>query len=128
MHLNNKVRVYDLAKKLNKSNKELLAVLQELGVTVKSHSSSIDEETAQAVENLLAESNPVQKKSPNLLGDFYYLHSSIQTHFFGISQKMTLTISLLFLLFFFRTSIPLSLFLNNFLDSVEKIPDTSGLL
>ena len=64
--MNNKVRVYDLAKKLKKSNKELLAVLQELGVTVKSHSSSIDEETAQAVENILAESSPAQKNLPNL--------------------------------------------------------------
>ena len=62
--MNNKVRIYDLAKKLKKSNKELIAVLQELGVTVKSHSSSIDEDTAQAVENLLAENNPAQKKSP----------------------------------------------------------------
>ena len=62
--MNNKVRIYDLAKKLKKSNKELIAVLQELGVTVKSHSSSIDEDTAQAVENLLMESSPVQKKSP----------------------------------------------------------------
>ena len=64
MHLNNKIRIYDLAKKLNKSNKELIAVLQELGVTVKSHSSSIDEDTAQAVENLLTESKPQQKPKP----------------------------------------------------------------
>ena len=62
--MNNKVRIYDLAKKLKKSNKELIAVLQELGVTVKSHSSSIDEETAQAVENIIAESSSAQKKSP----------------------------------------------------------------
>lgn len=64
MHLNNKVRIYDLAKKLNKSNKELIAVLQELGVTVKSHSSSIDDDIAQTVETLLTESKPEQKKSP----------------------------------------------------------------
>ncbi|MBQ9628208.1 MAG: translation initiation factor IF-2 N-terminal domain-containing protein, partial [Synergistaceae bacterium] len=41
--LNNKIRIYELAKKLNKSNKELLAVLQQLDIPVKSHSSSIDE-------------------------------------------------------------------------------------
>ena len=62
--MNNKIRVYELAKKLNKSNKELIAVLQELGVTVKSHSSSIDEDIAQTVENLLTESKTEQKKSP----------------------------------------------------------------
>ena len=62
--MNNKIRIYDLAKKLNKSNKELIAVLQELGVTVKSHSSSIDEDTAQAVENLLTESKPKAEQKP----------------------------------------------------------------
>ena len=62
--MNNKIRIYDLAKKLNKSNKELIAVLQELGVTVKSHSSSIDEDTAQAVENLLTESKPKSQQKP----------------------------------------------------------------
>ena len=60
--MNNKIRIYDLAKKLKKSNKELLAVLSELGITVKSHSSSIDEETAKTIETLLAESDAQVKK------------------------------------------------------------------
>ena len=62
--MNNKIRIYDLAKKLNKSNKELLAVLQQLDIPVKSHSSSIDEETAQIVENILneAEESASQEK------------------------------------------------------------------
>ena len=55
--LNNKIRIYDLAKKLNKSNKELIAVLLQLDIPVKSHSSSIDEETAQIVENILNEAD-----------------------------------------------------------------------
>ncbi len=55
--MNNKIRIYDLAKKLNKSNKELIAVLMQLDIPVKSHSSSIDEETAQIVENILNEAN-----------------------------------------------------------------------
>ncbi|MBQ7544856.1 MAG: translation initiation factor IF-2 [Synergistaceae bacterium] len=58
----NKIRVYELAKKLNKSNKELIAVLQELGVTVKSHSSSIDADIAQTVENLLSEAQSPKSK------------------------------------------------------------------
>ena len=53
--MNNKVRIYDLAKKLNKTNKELMALLEEMGVPFKSHSSSIDSETAQTVEALVAE-------------------------------------------------------------------------
>ena len=63
--MNNKIRVYDLAKKLNKSNKELIAVLQELGITVKSHSSSIDEDTALAVENIISEAQASKKKKPS---------------------------------------------------------------
>ncbi len=55
--MNNKVRIYDLARKLKKSNKELIAVLQQLDVPVKSHSSSIDEETAKIVENILNEAS-----------------------------------------------------------------------
>lgn len=42
-----KIRVYELAKKLEISNKELIAGLNEMGVEVKSHSSSIDEELAE---------------------------------------------------------------------------------
>ncbi|MBQ7154486.1 MAG: translation initiation factor IF-2 [Synergistaceae bacterium] len=57
----NKIRIYDLAKKLGKSNKELIAILQELGVTVRSHSSSIDEDIAQTVENLISEAQNPQK-------------------------------------------------------------------
>lgn len=55
--MNSKIRIYDLAKKLNKSNKELIAVLQQLDIPVKSHSSSIDAETAQIVENILNEAS-----------------------------------------------------------------------
>ncbi len=73
---NNKIRIYDLAKKLNKSSKELMAVLQELDVHVKSHISSIDAETAQIVENILTEqqadsNKPAKKfnKKPEFKGD-----------------------------------------------------------
>ena len=53
--MNNKIRVYELAKRLNKSNKELMSVLESLGVPVKTHMSSIDSETAQSVESILNE-------------------------------------------------------------------------
>ena len=52
--MNNRIRVYELAKMLGKSNKDLMKVLQDLGVEVKTHMSSIDGETAQLVEDALA--------------------------------------------------------------------------
>ena len=60
--LSDKIRIYDLAKKLNKSNKELIAVLQQLDIPVKSHSSSIDEETAQIVENIIKEASEAKSQ------------------------------------------------------------------
>lgn len=54
MPLNNRIRVYELAKMLGKSNKDLMKVLQDLGVEVKTHMSSIDGETAQLVEDALS--------------------------------------------------------------------------
>ena len=55
--MNNKIRIYELAKKLNKESKELMAVLESLKVNVKTHMSSIDAETAQIVEEILAEAD-----------------------------------------------------------------------
>ena len=62
--LNNKIRVYELAKKLNRSNKELMAVLEQLGIQIKTHMSSITNEEAQMVESLLAEAEKKKKPSP----------------------------------------------------------------
>lgn len=50
-----KVRIYDLARELNLSNKEVLDLLRDLGVEVKSHSSTIEEKDAQALKELLQE-------------------------------------------------------------------------
>ena len=51
-----KLRVYELAKILGKSNKEVCDILLDLGVDVKSHMSSIDSEIAQMVEDALTSS------------------------------------------------------------------------
>ncbi|OGI03793.1 MAG: hypothetical protein A2Y25_07215 [Candidatus Melainabacteria bacterium GWF2_37_15] len=48
-----KIRVYDIARKLNLSNKEVVTALEKLGVTVKSHSSTISPEEAVKLESLL---------------------------------------------------------------------------
>jgi translation initiation factor IF-2 len=47
------MRVYDLAKKLGKSNKDVIAALEKIGVKEKKHSSSLDEETAAKVQKAL---------------------------------------------------------------------------
>jgi len=45
-----KVRVYELAKKLGMDNKDLLKVIADLGLEVKNHMSSLDDEAAAAIQ------------------------------------------------------------------------------
>lgn len=58
-----KIRVYELAKMLDMSNKELLELLHTLDIEVKSHMSSIDAEIAQLVEDAVKDSPPEGKAS-----------------------------------------------------------------
>ncbi len=51
-----KVRVYELAKELNLANKELIELLQGLGIEAKSHSSGISEEEAAIVKDAIKSS------------------------------------------------------------------------
>ena len=55
------MRVYELAKILGKSNKDLMKIMEDLGVEVKTHMSSIDNDVAQLVEDALTESAPKQE-------------------------------------------------------------------
>lgn len=48
-----KKRVYELAKQLNISNKDLIEKLNELGIEVNNHMSTVDEENAELVKELL---------------------------------------------------------------------------
>ncbi|MEQ9620138.1 MAG: translation initiation factor IF-2 [Deltaproteobacteria bacterium] len=50
------VRVYELSKDLNKSNKEILNIAKGLGISVKSHASSISEEEAQKIREKISSS------------------------------------------------------------------------
>ena len=52
--MSDKVRIYQLARDLGVENKDLLAVLDEIGVEYKSHSSTLDAETAETVRQLVA--------------------------------------------------------------------------
>jgi len=59
-----KIRVYELAKMLGKTNRELLDMLGDLGIEVKTHMSSIDTETAQLIEDTIkTESGKTGNKS-----------------------------------------------------------------
>ncbi len=61
-----KVRIYELAKTLGIESKELMLILDEMGVEYKSHASSLDDETADAVKQLVLEDSqnePEEKSS-----------------------------------------------------------------
>lgn len=57
-----KIRIYELAKKLNRSNKEILDALARLGVEGKTHSSSIEEDIAQKVMGSFSSRTAVAEK------------------------------------------------------------------
>ncbi|MEH2419418.1 MAG: translation initiation factor IF-2 [Nostoc sp.] len=62
---NGKVRIYELSKELNLDNKELLAICEQLNISVKSHSSTISESEAEnirAAAEKLAATNVSAKK------------------------------------------------------------------
>lgn len=59
-HKSKNIRIYELAKTLQISNKELIKVLDQHGVEVKSHMSSVDEETAELILEELGGTEPEQ--------------------------------------------------------------------
>ncbi|MER3555311.1 MAG: translation initiation factor IF-2 [Meiothermus sp.] len=50
-----KIRIYQLAKELEMHNDELLKILDEMGVEYKSHASTLEDSTAEAVKELIGE-------------------------------------------------------------------------
>src|SRR5262245_41383692 len=56
------VRVYELARMLGRSNKDLIYELKKQGIDLKSHMSSIDDETAELVNELFKTSLPLSVK------------------------------------------------------------------
>ncbi len=57
-----KVRVYELAKQLGVTSQALMVILKDLGESVKSYLSTIEEETAEAVEEIVRSQNEERKK------------------------------------------------------------------
>ena len=60
--MTDKVRIYQLARDLDVESRELIAILEDMGVEVKSHSSTLDTETAEAVRQLV-EAEASEKKA-----------------------------------------------------------------
>lgn len=56
-----KIRVYELAKSLNKDSKEIIEVLKKNGIEVKNHMSSVTDEDAQKVKERFSGKPPVKK-------------------------------------------------------------------
>jgi len=54
--MSEKVRIYELAKELNKSSQEILKILEELKIPAKSSFSTIDKETAVVIKEIIEES------------------------------------------------------------------------
>ena len=46
------IRIYELSKKINISNKEIIAKLAGMGIQAKSHMSNIDDETAKKLSDI----------------------------------------------------------------------------
>jgi len=57
-----KIRIYQLAKELGMKSEELLELLDQMGVPYKSHASTLSEEDAEAVRELVKEQRGLQEK------------------------------------------------------------------
>ena len=57
-----KIRIYELARELNMTNKQLLEKLEELGIPVKSHMSSVEDAEVESIKDKIR-----GKKEPDLV-------------------------------------------------------------
>ena len=61
--MSDRVRVYELARELGLTNKELMALLENEGCTVRSHSSTLEADTADLIRDMvIAERQKEQQK------------------------------------------------------------------
>ena len=63
--MNDKVRIYELSKKLNLDNKDIKEICEQLNIAVKSHSSTITASDAERVEAMAAKSPRSEKANNN---------------------------------------------------------------
>lgn len=83
IHKGKNIRVYELAKKLQMSNRELIKKLNEYGVEVKSHMSSIDDET---LELIIAEMGEIE---PNTESEEY--ETEAETEALKVEEDITVS-------------------------------------
>ena len=57
-----KIRVYKLADELEMESKELVNALQELGIEISSHMSTVEEETADLIRDMYSEDSEKSKE------------------------------------------------------------------
>lgn len=57
-----KIRIYQLAKELGMTNDELLKILDDMGVAYKSHASTLEDTTAEAIKELIGEQKVAEAK------------------------------------------------------------------
>lgn len=62
MSILGKIRVYELAKKLGVSSKKLIEVLEDLNVEIRNHMSTLDDETAELIYEMLSEEKKERNK------------------------------------------------------------------
>ncbi|NJM67188.1 MAG: translation initiation factor IF-2 [Acaryochloris sp. RU_4_1] len=66
MSSSHKVRIYELSRELNLENKDILAVCDQLNITVKNHSSTITEAEAEQIRTAAAQKHPsIRPSQPN---------------------------------------------------------------
>ncbi|NLX61750.1 MAG: translation initiation factor IF-2 [Tissierellia bacterium] len=61
----NKVRVYELAKELRMTSKELVAKIKELDINISSHMSSLEKEEAEMIKELIEEERDLKNSKKN---------------------------------------------------------------
>ena len=59
-----KIRVHELAKELEKENKDIIAALQKIGVEIKSHMSNVEDEDAGKIRAMFAPKKAASKEAP----------------------------------------------------------------
>ena len=61
-----KIKIYEIAKKLGLTSKEVLDMAQKLNIEVKSHMSGVEEEEAKKIEEKLSKKTEVKKEDKNI--------------------------------------------------------------
>jgi translation initiation factor IF-2 len=62
--MSDKIRIYQLAKELGLETKDMLDMLDSMGVEYKSHSSTLDEETAETIRSLVEDDKRAETATP----------------------------------------------------------------